>query len=213
MNKTIQEAVVQQLRDAIIAGVYKPGHRLKQRELAQELGCSPIPVREALHRLAADGFVLFDPQRGARVADFNSRELDEMYEVREMLEGLAARRAAERMTPEAAQRIQAILEKMDVADISPAEWVRLNWEFHDSLYACADQEFLRKTVSNLRRSMEPYLRLDIVQLANYKAGRREHRRIFQACVRHDGERASQYAVAHLARTAQGLIKYVRTHWK
>ena len=102
---------------------------------------------------------------------------------------------------------------MDTQDISPVEWVFLNWEFHDSLYACADQECLRKTVSNLRLSMEPYLRLDIAQVANHKAGRREHRRIFQACVRHDGKAASRYAVAHLARATRGLIKYVRSHWK
>jgi len=211
-NKTIQEVVVEQLRDAIVTGVYKPGQRLKQLELAQKIGCSPIPIREALHRLAAEGFVIFDPQRGARVADFNSRELKEIYEVRIALESLAAERAAERMTPEAAQRIRVILDKMDAEDISPVEWVCLNWEFHDSLYACADQEFLRKTVSNLRRSMEPYLRLDIAQVANYAAGRREHRAIFEACVLGDGQAASQLAIDHLARTAQGLIEYVRSHW-
>jgi DNA-binding GntR family transcriptional regulator len=211
--KTWQEAAVEQLRDAIIRGVYQPGQRLKQQELARSLGCSPVPVREALHRLAAEGFVVIDPQRGARVADFNSRELEEIYEVRMMLEGHAAKRAAERMTPETGRRLRAILEKMDVPDISPVDWVRLNWEFHDSLYASADQEFLRKTISNLRRNMEPYLRLDIAQVGNYAAGRREHRAILQACGRGDGKSASRYTIAHLRRTAQGLIKYVQSHWK
>jgi DNA-binding GntR family transcriptional regulator len=211
--KTWQEAAVEQLREAIIRGVYQPGQRLKQQELARALGCSPVPVREALHRLAAEGFVVMDPQRGARVADFNSQELEEIYEVRMMLEGLAARRAAERMTPATARRLRAILDKMDVPDISPVDWVRLNWEFHDSLYACADQEFLRKTISTLRRNMEPYLRLDIAQVGNYAAGRREHRTILQACVRGDGKLASRHTIAHLRRTAQGLIKYVQTHWK
>jgi hypothetical protein len=107
--------------------------------------------------LTAEGFVIFDPQRGARVADFNSRELNEIYEVWIALESLAAERAAERMTQEAAQRIRVILDKMDAEDISPMQWVCLNWGFHDSLYACADEEFLRKAVSNLRRSVEPYL--------------------------------------------------------
>lgn len=211
--KTWQEAAVEQLREAIIRGVYQPGQRLKQQEVAHSLGCSPVPVREALHRLAAEGFIVIDPQRGARVADFNSRGLEEIYEVRMMLEGRAAQRAAERMTPETARRLRAILDKMDVADISPVDWVRLNWEFHDSLYASADQEFLRKTISNLRRSMEPYLRLDIAQVGNYAAGRREHRAILQACVRGDGKLASRYTIAHLRRTAQGLITYVQSHWK
>lgn len=130
-----------------------------------------------------------------------------------MLEGRAAQRAAERMTPETAKRLRAILDKMDVADISPVDWVRLNWEFHDSLYASADQEFLRKSISNLRRNMEPYLRLDIAQVGNYTAGRRDHRAILQACVRGDGKLASRLTIAHLRRTSQGLIAYVQRHWK
>jgi len=211
--KTWQEAAVEQLREAIIGGVYQPGQRLKQQELARVLGCSPVPVREALHRLAAEGFVVIDPQRGARVADFNSRELAEIYEVRTLLEGRAAERAAGRMTPETARRLRAILDKMDTPDIAPVDWVRLNWEFHDSLYASAEQEFLRKTISNLRRSMEPYLRLDIAQVRNYAAGRREHRAILQACVRKDAKLAARHTIAHLRRTAQGLIEYVQSHWK
>jgi len=211
--KTWQEAAVEQLREAIIRGVYQPGQRLKQQELARSLGCSPVPVREALHRLAAEGFVVIDPQRGARVADFNSRELEEIYEVRTLLEGRAAERAAERMTSETARRLRTILEKMETPDIAPVDWVRLNWEFHDSLYASAEQEFLRKTISGLRRSMEPYLRLDIAQVGNYAAGRREHRAILQACVRGNGKLASRYTIAHLRRTARGLIAYVQSHWK
>jgi len=211
--QTWQEAAVEQLRDTIIRGVYQPGQRLKQQELARSLGCSPVPVREALHRLAAEGFVVIDPQRGARVADFNSRELEEIYEVRTLLEGRAAERAAERMTPETARRLRAILDKMETPDVAPVDWVRLNWEFHDGLYASAEQEFLRKTISNLRRSMEPYLRLDIAQVRNYAAGRREHRAILQACVRKDAKLAARHTIAHLRRTAQGLIEYVQSHWK
>jgi DNA-binding GntR family transcriptional regulator len=211
--KTLQEAAFAQLREAIIRGAYRPGQRLKQQELARSLGCSPVPVREALHRLAAEGLVIFDPQRGARVADFNSREVEQMYDIRTMLEGYAAQRAAERMTPDVARCLEAILDKMEPADISPVDWVRLNWEFHDGLYACADHEFLRKMISNLRRSMEPYLRLDVAQVGNYAAGRRDHRKILQACVRRNGRLASRYAMAHLRRTAQGIIKFVQMHWK
>jgi DNA-binding GntR family transcriptional regulator len=130
-----------------------------------------------------------------------------------MLEGRAAQRAAKRMTPETAKRLRTILDKMDVADISPVDWVRLNWEFHDSLYASADQEFLRRTISNLRRTMEPYLRLDVAQVRNYAAGRREHRAILQACVRGDEKLASRHTIAHLRRTSQGLITYVQRYWK
>jgi len=97
--------------------------------------------------------------------------------------------------------------------LSPGEWVHLDWEFHDSLCACAEQEFLRKTISTLRRQMEPYLRLDLAKVGTIEFGRREHRRIFQACARGDAEAAERHIVAHLRRTVQGFVKYVRSHAK
>lgn len=158
--KTRQEAAVEALREAIADGVYTSGQRLRQQELAEKYGCSVIPIREAFRQLAAEGFVVLDPQHGARVATFNGRMLEEIFEVRIALERIAVHRAAERMTAQAAERTRCILARMERPGLSPAEWVQLDWEFHDSLCACADQEFLRKMISNLRRQMAPYLRLD-----------------------------------------------------
>jgi len=211
--KTRQEAAVEALREAIVDGVYAPGQRLGQQELARKYGCSVIPIREALHQLAAEGFVVLNSQRGARVAVFDCRTLEEIFEVRMVLERIAAQRAAERMTPQAAERTRGILKKMDRPDLSPAEWVYLDWEFHDSLCACAEQEFLRKTISTLRRQMAPYLRLDLAKVGTIEFGRREHRRIFRSCVRGDAEAAGRHTVAHLQRTVQGFIKYIRGHSK
>lgn len=209
--KTRQEAAVEALREAIVDGVYTPGQRLRQQELAKKYGCSVIPIREALHRLAAEGFVVLDPQRGARVAAFDGRMLEEIFEVRTALEKIAVHRAAERMTAQAAERTRRILARMERPGLLPAEWVRLDWEFHDSLCACADQEYLRKIISNLRRQMEPYLRLDLAKVGTIELGRREHRRIFQACARKDGAAAGRHLVAHLQRTVRGFLQYVRAH--
>jgi len=213
ITKTRHEAAAECIRRGIMDGEYKPGQRLKQQELARQFGCSVIPVREALQQLAAEGFVILDPQKGARVADLNSQRLEEVYEVRIRLEGWAAALAAKRMTPEAAARIRAILDKMDRPDISVSAWLALNWEFHDSLYACAGQEFLRKMISNLRLTLESYLRLDLAKVADYAPGRREHRRIFQACLRGDAKGAERHTVAHLRRVAQGLVMYLRRYGK
>jgi DNA-binding GntR family transcriptional regulator len=211
--KTRQEAAVEALREAIVDGVYAPGQRLRQQELAKNYGCSVIPIREALHQLAAEGFVVLDPQRGARVASFDGRMLEEIFEVRIALERIAVRRAAERMHNQAAERTRRILERLERPNLSPAEWVHLDWEFHDSLCACADQEFLRKMISNLRRQMEPYLRLDLTKVGTIDFGRCEHRQIFRACVRKDGEAAARHIHAHLQRTVRGFLRYVRTHTK
>lgn len=211
--KTRQEAAVEALREAIVDGVYAPGQRLRQQELARTHGCSVIPIREALHQLAAEGFVVLDPQRGARVAAFDGRMLEEIFEVRMALETIAVRRAAERMTPEAAERTRRILERMERPDLSPGEWVHLDWEFHDSLCACADQEYLRKTISTLRRQVEPYLRLDLSKVGTIEYGRREHRRIFQACVKKNPGAAGRQLAAHLQRTVRGFLNYIRSHAK
>jgi DNA-binding GntR family transcriptional regulator len=206
---TYHEAAAERLREEIIAGVRGPGQRLKQSELAQQYGCSVIPIREALHTLAAEGFVVADPQKGARVADLNSMTLEEIYEIRMLMEGRAARRAAERMSELVAQQIRSILDKMDRPDITTTEWLTLNLEFHDSLNACADQEQLRKMIAALRRSLEPYLRLDLAKVADYQPGRVEHRRIFEACLRRDGNDAERHTIEHLRRSSDGLIRYLR----
>jgi DNA-binding GntR family transcriptional regulator len=161
-------------------------------------------AHEMVQRVRPDAIYVFD---------LNSRRLEEIYEVRIRLEGWAAGRAARRMTPEATTRIRAILDKMDRPNISVAEWLELNWEFHDSLYACAGQEFLRKMISNLRLTLESYLRLDLAKVADYAPGRREHRRIFQACLRGDAKGAERHTVAHLRRVARGLVMYLRRYGK
>jgi DNA-binding GntR family transcriptional regulator len=207
--KTRQEAAAEKIRRAIFDGDYGPGQRLKQQELAQLFGYSAIPVREALHQLAAEGLVILDPQKGARVVELSSKRLEEIYEVRIHLEAWAAGLAVRRMTPETAAHIEAILKKMDRPNITNPEWLTLDLELHDSLYACAEQEALRKTISNLRLSVEPYLRLELAKVVGYAPGRREHRRIFQACLRGDAKAAERHTVAHLRRVAKGLIVYLR----
>jgi len=209
--KTRQEAAAEALRGAIVDGLYAPGQRLLQQGLARRFGCSVIPIREALQQLAAEGFVVLDPQRGARVAAFDGRMLEEVFGVRILLEGCAIRRAAERMTGEAAERTSRILERMERPRLAPGEWVQLDWEFHDSLCACADQEYLRKLISNLRRQMEPYLRLDLAKVRTIDLGRREHRRIFQACLRGDPDAAERETTRHLERTVRGFLRYIQTH--
>src|SRR3990172_9064883 len=96
ITKTRHEAATERIRQGIMNGEYQPGQRLKQQGLAHQFGCSVIPIREALHQLAAEGFVVLDPQKGARVADLNSKRLEEIYEVRTRLEGWAVALAARR---------------------------------------------------------------------------------------------------------------------
>jgi DNA-binding GntR family transcriptional regulator len=211
--KTRQAAAAERIRQAIMEGRYRPGQRLKQRELAQEFGCSIIPIREAFYQLAVEGFVVLDAQKGVRVTDLDSQRVEETYEIRVVLEGLAARRAAERMTDNVAERLRTIQEKLDDVKTSSTEWISLNWEFHDTLYSCAQQKLLTQMIFNLRQSLEPYLRLDLAKVADFERRRDEHRKIFEACLRGDARAAQRYTEAHLRHGARRLVEYLRRYGK
>jgi len=207
-TKTLREAATEKIRQAIFDGRYRPGERLRQQELARLLGYSAIPVREALHQLAAEGLVILDPQRGARVVTFSSQRLKETYEVRIRLENWAIRLAARRMTPVVAAQVEALLQRMDAPDITDPEWLALDWEFHDCFYRCAGQEVLREMIMQLRQKAEPYLRLELARVSEYAPGRLEHRRIFQACLRGDVKAAQRHTTTHFGRVARGITAYL-----
>src|SRR3954454_9399652 len=104
-------AATELIRDAIIEGRLEPGRRLKEEELARELGISRTPVREALLVLQAEDLVVATPNRGATVRIHDAKDLDDLYELRSLLEGHAARRAAERATPEQIELLRESSER------------------------------------------------------------------------------------------------------
>lgn len=107
LSRSAGAAAAEQIREAIVDGRLHPGERLKEEQLARELGISRTPVREALVMLQAEGLVDAMPNRGSTVRTYSLEALEEMYELRSLLEGHAARRAAERITPEQLDTLRA----------------------------------------------------------------------------------------------------------
>jgi DNA-binding GntR family transcriptional regulator len=136
------------IREAILRGVYASGMKLRQEELAARLGCSVIPLREALHTLASEGLVEFLPNRGARVKPISARELREMAEVRSTLAAMAMRRALPRITPAVIAQARAIVEKMDRAR-DPLAQVRLYADFHEVILGPADRPYVVATIRGI----------------------------------------------------------------
>ena len=131
--RTIAGQVAERLKAEILAGEREPGSRLRQVEIAQRLGVSTTPVREALAMLQREGLVQLEAQRGAVVFLPSVRDLREHYEIRAALEALAAAKAAERFEPEWAAPLEAVLDEM--RDGPPAErYIALNQHFHTTLY-------------------------------------------------------------------------------
>jgi len=123
------------LRAAILNGDYQPGAKLSETELSEFTGSSRTPVREALRRLEAEGLVEVPPHRGARVASWARADLEEIYDLRMLLEGYAAQRAAERITPEAVDRMAELCDLIEAVaypgpDQDLERVAELNTEFH-----------------------------------------------------------------------------------
>ncbi len=148
LSRTASAAATELIREAIIDGRLAPGQRLKEVQLAQELGISRTPIREALLLLQAEGLVEASPNRGSAVRAYDVRELEDMYELRAVLEGQASRRAASRITPEAVAELRAScdrFEKLVAAAEVPGrltELVRENALFHDVILDASASERL-----------------------------------------------------------------------
>ena len=129
-------------------GVYPAGVKLRQEELAASLGCSVIPLREALHTLASEGLVEFLPNRGARVRPISSRELREMAEVRSALAAQGMRQARPNMTPGTIAKARAIVQRMEKAR-DPLTRVRLYADFHEAILSPAGRPYLVATIRGI----------------------------------------------------------------
>ena len=136
------------IREAILRGVYPAGVKLRQEELAATLGCSVIPLREALHTLASEGLVEFLPNRGARVRPISSKEMREMAEVRTALAAQGMQQAWPNMKPATIAKARAIVLRMERAK-DPQVRVRLYADFHEAILAPAGRPYLVATIRGI----------------------------------------------------------------
>lgn len=197
------EQVTNRLREAITSGVLRPGERLNQAELAERLGVSRMPVREALHRLHSEGLVTLQPYRGAVVAGVSRRELQEIYEMRVVLEALALRIGHREGRPVDVQRAETVLRRIDAASGSE-EWLELNSAFHGLLYAGAERPLLLESIDMLRTKSNRYLRLFAARRDRMAHAQEEHWAILDALEADDVERAADLLQEHLQSTITSL---------
>lgn len=194
--QTREDFVIDELREAIVRGHFKPGEKLDQSEIAELFKVSRIPVRQALRTLTAEGLVKIYPHRGAVVAELSRDELEEIYFLRGVLEGVAARLAAPKMDEERIAKLQAILEKMDqTTDLD--EWLDLNREFHHTIYQVINRPRFLAMIESLRNTAAPYTRDYIASPEYLEATRLGHRQILEACINRDGVLAQEETQKHL----------------
>lgn len=200
-ESSLAARVADELRASIQSGELHPGERLVERKLAETLGVSHIPVREALARLAEEGIVAREPRRGARVAELNSQDLDEISSLRIILEQFMCGRVRERWNDEIAGELARVLDAMEVAATADdsISMGRLDAEFHETLARLADHSLLSDLLGQLRSRITGFVRAANASLA--KDDRREHveshRRIYEAIAEGNQDTINQVVSQHV----------------
>ena len=153
--KPLRELVCEHIREAIINGVFAPGERLMEIQMADEMGVSRTPVREAIRKLEMEGFVVMIPRRGTYVSNMSIKDINDVYEIRISLDTLAAGLAAERISDEELEELQRLLVQVGnaIEENDMAKVVEADIEFHDVLYRASRNERLRNIINNLREQI------------------------------------------------------------
>jgi DNA-binding GntR family transcriptional regulator len=209
----LRDQVYQELRRAILHGPIAPGTVLVQEELAEQLGISRTPVRDALDRLASEGLVTRSAGGRVQVATLSLEELGDKYAVRCVLEGLALRRAAQNMPADALAHLGQLVEEMRqaVADHDPQAVTAVGSAFHDTIIDACGNHYLRQLLINLNDSIRRYRHIAVDLPGRAAETLREHEEIYDALIRGDVETADRCMQAHIAHSQQQLEAAIRAH--
>ena len=209
-KKTIAAIVQDRIREAILYGTLAAGSRIDQSQLASALNVSLVPVREALKKLEAEGFVQIIPRRGAFVTKTSPTDMEELYFARQILEGQAAYHGAENLTDEALARLSVLMEKMGEAlkthDL--VTFMHCNHDFHFTIYEAAGNRYLLNMISGLWELAERYRYRYMFLRDQGQAIQSEHQAILDACYARDKARLRDAIAYHMHQTLAGVKAYM-----
>ena len=211
----LREVVCETLRDAVRRGILQPGERLMEIQLAEDLGVSRTPVREAIRKLEMEGYVIMMPRRGTYVADLSIRDINEVFEIRTSLESLASGLAAERINEDELEKLQRLLVEIG-AYIKSGDMdsiVRTDTEFHDLLYQASRNSRLVGIISNLREQLTRFRTTSMSFPGRLKATLEEHRKIVEAIAQGDEKAARKAAEHHMEKSEQTLLTSMKAKEK
>ncbi len=195
---------------ALQLGKYRTGERLITEAIAAEIGTSRMPVREALRRLAAEGLVTLRANRGATVNAPDLKEMQEVFEMRAVLEGLAVRLAVPQLTSADLRRLEMLLEAMEPRSELQADWTSAHRQFHEVLCAKSDAPRLMHQISCLHSVVEPHMRV-WASMDGRHVGTREHHDSLLAVIRQGDPVACEQAMReHVLATVPDLMKHMQS---
>ena len=207
----LRDVVFNTLRRAIITGEFAPGERLMEISLANRLGVSRTPVREAIRKLELEGLVIMIPRKGAQVAKITEKSLRDVIEIRCVLEEFAATLACERITPEGRENLKEAHENFveavkngDILDI-----VEKDERFHDAIFQATSNERLITIINNLREQFYRYRMEYVKDIEQHSVLVNEHELLLRAIYDGDSETAKRIMRTHLQNQQEGVIQAIQ----
>lgn len=211
--KPLREIVFESLREAIIGGILRPGERLMEIQLAEEMGVSRTPVREAIRKLELEGFVVMIPRKGAYVAGISLKDIADVFEIRAALEGLAAGLAAERITEEELEEMERLLvRKAEIIENNDLESiVEVDTDFHAVLFKASRNDRLSQILNNLREQIQRFRTTSLAVPGRMKEALEEHRKITEALSERNVTLAQSLATEHIENAENVMLEALREH--
>ena len=203
------QSAYRRLLDEIRNGVLAPGMRLREVEIAERLGLSRTPVREAMRLLEGDGLVVHQPRLGATVRTLDYAEIMELYEMRAVLEGTAARLAARAASEVELSELTALNAEFAAALGHQAQAAEINRQFHMILQDAAKNRFLIKSISSLQKTMMILGPTTLMDGTRAEEAVAEHARVLEALNARDGMRAEAEMRAHIEAAQRARLKGLR----
>ena len=205
----LRDVVFEHLRNSILNGDLKPGERLMEVQLAEQLGVSRTPVREAIRKLELEGLLIMVPRKGAYVADVSVKDILDVLEVRSVLEGLAAALAAERMTEEELEELELISYhfKRCIENGDTEGMIERDMQFHDRILNSTRNVKLIQIAHGLQEQVQRFRVTYFSEYHKSDALLSEHQAVLEAIANRDASQAQQVAQYHIDMLGNTIIKF------
>ncbi len=203
---SLADIVFEKLENDILSGKYPYGEVLTEARLSEEMNVSRTPIREAIRRLEQES-ILKDTGKGMMVQGITKADIADILDIRLRIEGMAARRAAENVTPELAQKLKEAVELQEFY-VSKSDPERVQWQdhtFHELIYTGCDSITLQNTLVPLHRKAQKYRRASVENKERALQSVEEHRAIYLAIAAGDGDTAEKAATLHIANARKNMI--------
>jgi DNA-binding GntR family transcriptional regulator len=206
-SRTLAGAASEAIRVQIFEQRFPPGARINQADLASQLGISLVPLREALRKLEAEGLVQIVPHRGVFVCQVSRGELEDLYAIRMILEGVATRKAVARLTDDDIAKLSGLLSEMEneTSNEDCTRLLLLNREFHSTIYQASGRPFLCELIASLWEKGERYRAFYVHLPGRSLQALVEHKEILEAIRSRSAMRAVRAVKSDIQQTMSGLL--------